>query len=77
VKTDESTIGVWLWLVFVVWVGGFALGADLWLRAHGHEYLTTEFREGLKSPLWGPILAGATAFVVVAFVWHMFIGKGQ
>ncbi len=53
------------------------ISMDLWLKAHGHEYLTTEFREGLKNPLWGPLLGGLTAFTVVAFIVHMWQLQGR
>ena len=69
--TDESNIGVILWLVLFVVVNAMWISMDLWLRAHGHEYLTTEFKEGLKSP-WGPFLAGSVAFTVIAFATHMW-----
>jgi len=73
---DESPVGVWLWLVLLVVVNALWVGMDLWLHRNGHEFLTTEFREGLKNPVWGPLLAGATAATVAAFVWHMFIDRG-
>jgi hypothetical protein len=49
---------------------------DIWLRAHGHEYLTTEFKEGLRNELWGPIVVGLLCFTIGAFVWHMFTSRG-
>lgn len=74
--TDESPIGIYLWFVLLVLWNAMWICADLWLKANHHEFLTTEFREGLKHPLWGPVLAFATAGTVAAFVWHMFIDKG-
>lgn len=74
-QPDESPIGVWLWLVLIVTTNAQWIGMDLWLRAHDHEYLTTEFREGLQHPLWGPVLCFLVAGTVAAFVWHMFISK--
>jgi hypothetical protein len=50
--TDESNIGIWLWVVLVVGVNVTWVSMDIWLRAHGHEYLTTEFKEGLRNELW-------------------------
>lgn len=70
--TDESPIGVYLWGALIIIVNAAWIGMDLWLRANGHEYLTTEFKEGLKHPLWGPILCFATAGTVAAFAWHMW-----
>ena len=73
--TDEAPVGVYLWLVLIVVVNALWIGMDLWLRAHHHEFLTTEFREGLKNPLLGPLLAFLTAGTVAAFVWHFFLSK--
>ena len=73
--TDESNIGVWLWLVLIVVVNALWIGMDLWLHANGHEYLTDEFREGLRHPLYGPILCFLVAGTVAAFTWHMWIGR--
>lgn len=73
--TDESPIGVYLWIALIFIVNALWIGMDLWLKANHHEFLTTEFREGLKDPLWGPILAFLTAGTFTAFVWHMFIAK--
>ena len=69
--TDESDIGVYLWLVLVTLINIEWISMDIWLRAHGHEYLTTEFREGLRNPVWGPFLLAAIAFTVVLFCAHM------
>lgn len=68
---DESKIGIWFWLVLVLEVNATWISMDLWLHAHGHELLTTEFREGLSEPLWGPVLAFLVAGTVAAFVYHM------
>jgi hypothetical protein len=70
-KTDESNIGIWLWLALIIIVNATWISMDIWLRANGHEFLTTEFREGLRNPFWGPFLCGAIAFTVVVFVAHM------
>jgi hypothetical protein len=74
--TDESPIGVWLWLVLIIEVNATWIGMDLWLRANGHEFLTTEFREGLRNELWGPLIMGLVAFTVVAFLTHMLTSPG-
>lgn len=72
---DESPVGVWLWLALIVLVNAEWIGMDLWLRAHGHEYLTTEFKEGLSHPLYGPLLCFLVAGTVAAFVWHMWTSR--
>jgi hypothetical protein len=75
--TDESNIGIWFWLVLIIEVNATWILMDLWLRAHHHEFLTTEFREGLRNELWGPIVVGLMCFTVGAFVWHMFTARGN
>lgn len=75
--TDESSIGVWLWVVLIVVINATWIGMDVWLRWQRHEYLTTEFREGLHNELLGPFIAGAIAFTVVAFLWHMLTGGAK
>lgn len=73
---DESSVGHWLWLWLVVQTNATWIAMDVWLRKHHHEYLTTEFREGLRNPLLGPVLVFLTAGTMAAFLWHMFIDKG-
>lgn len=70
--TDESSIGVWLWVALIVGINLTWIGMDVWLHKHGHEYLTTEFREGLQNELWGPLVVGLMCFTAGAFVFHMF-----
>jgi hypothetical protein len=69
---DESHIGVWLWIVLIVTINAEWIAMDVWLRANGHEYLTTEFREGLRSEWLGPLLCFLVAGSVAAFIWHMW-----
>jgi hypothetical protein len=72
---DESSIGVWAWVILIVLVNAYWIGFDLWARANNHEYLTTEFREGLNNPYFGPLIMGLVAFTIVAFLVHMFNGS--
>lgn len=74
---DESNIGIWLWLVLIVGINAAWIGMDVWLSKHGHEFLTTEFREGLQNELWGPLLCFLVAGSVAAFVWHFYVGKAS
>lgn len=74
--TDESPIGVWLWLVLIIEVNASWIAMDLFLRWRHHEYLTTEFKEGLHNELWGPLIMGLVAFTVVAFLTHMLTSPG-
>ena len=69
---DESNIGVWAWVILIVLVNAYWIGFDLWARVNQHEYMTTEFREGMANPLWGPLILGLVAFTVAAFITHMF-----
>lgn len=69
---DESPVGIWAWIGLIILVNAYWIGFDLWARANNHEYMTTEFREGLHNPLWGPIIMGLVAFTVTAFIVHMF-----
>lgn len=68
---EKAPIGVWLWAFLVVNVNAQWIAADLWLHAHGYEMLTTEFKEGVRNELWGPVLAFVTVGTVAAFFWHM------
>jgi hypothetical protein len=72
---DESNIGIWLWFVLLAEIVLTVVAMDVWLVHKGHEMLTTEFREGLKDPVWGVVLAAASAAVIGAAVWHFFIEK--
>lgn len=74
-NTDESNIGVWFWAVLIGVINITWVSMDIWLGRHHHEYLTTEFKEGLSKPLAGPLIVGALAFTVAAFVWHMFTAR--
>lgn len=74
-KTDESNIGIYLWLVLIFVINATWIGMDLWLRANHHEYLTTEFREGVKSGWWGLVLLLGIVITITVFVWHMYWQK--
>ncbi len=75
--TDESNIGIWLWLVLIVEINLSWIAMDLWLRKHHHEFLTTEFKEGLRNPLLGPLLCFLVAGTVAAFVFHMYSTRAR
>jgi hypothetical protein len=68
---DESNVPLWAWLGLFILANAYWIIFDLWARANNHEYMTTEFREGLHSELLGPFVLGLTAFTVTAFVVHM------
>jgi hypothetical protein len=69
--TDESPIGIYLWVALIVGVNAAWISMDIWLHKNGHEFLTTEFREGLRNELWAPIIMGLVGFTIVAFLTHM------
>jgi hypothetical protein len=71
-RPDEAPVGVWLWVALIVLINAFWIGCDLWLRAHNHEFLTTEFKEGLRNTYYGPLILFLLCGSVGAFVWHMF-----
>jgi hypothetical protein len=73
--TEKAPVGVWLWLVLVIEVNASWIAMDVWLNTHGYEMLTTEFKEGLRHPIGGPLIAFATAGTVAAFLWHMLSAK--
>jgi hypothetical protein len=70
--TDESNIGVYLWIALILEINISWIGMDLWLRHHGHEYLTDEFREGIANHIWGPVLLLLIVNTVAVFVGHMW-----
>ena len=70
-KIDESDIPMWLWGLELLLVNMW-IPMDIWLRRHGHEYLTTEFRETLARPIAGPILAVTTFATFGVFIAHMW-----
>ena len=72
---DEKPYGIYAWVILIVVVNALWISIDVWLGKHGHEYLTTEFREGLRNELWGPFLVFITTGTFAAFMWHMFIGR--
>jgi hypothetical protein len=71
-NTDESNIGIYLWVILIIAINVLWIGMDLWLRHNHHEYLTDEFREGISNPLWGPILLLLIVNTVTVFIGHMW-----
>ena len=72
-KIDESPIGLWLWLVLIVSVNAEWIAMDLWLHAHGHEFLTTECREALHSDWWPvPVILTVVTFAAVIIHFYVF-----
>ena len=73
--TDESNIGVWLWVALILGINAAWISMDVWLSKHGHEMLTTEFKEGLRGEITGPLLCFLVAGTVAAFCWHMLTNR--
>jgi hypothetical protein len=69
---DESLAGIWFWVGLLTGVIAYVAAADLWLHAHHHELMTSEFREGLAHPVFGPVLAGLWFAVFIGFTYHFF-----
>ena len=63
--------GIWAWVIQILLIFAW-IPMDLWLGKNGYEYMTTEFKEGLKDPLTGVLLVFFTAGGVAAFIWHMW-----
>jgi len=70
-KIDESSIGIWLWVVLLILVNAEWIAMDLWLRRNGHEFLTVELREGLLGGGWtGLLLAAAIGATLGIALYH-------
>jgi hypothetical protein len=50
--SDERPYGIWLWCILLVFILGYVVVADWWLHSQGHEFMTTEFKEGLDNTVW-------------------------
>lgn len=72
-KTDESHIGIYLGLICAALALLPWIPADLWLKRHGHEYITTEIREALQaSGPWGIIICATLGALLGAAAYHFF-----
>jgi hypothetical protein len=70
---DESNIGAILGLICVALALLPWIGFDLWLKRHGHEYITTEFREGLQSSgPWGLVICAIIGAILGVALFHFF-----
>lgn len=72
---DESNIGIWLWVILIVQTNVEWILMDLWLDRHGHEFLTTEVREALRSPAWAAVVTFLIGGTISAFCYHMLVQK--
>lgn len=70
-KTDESNIGIILWIILLLNVNVQWIAMDWWLHRHGHEYLTTEVREALQSSgAWGLVISFVVGGVLLMAAFH-------
>lgn len=76
-KTDESSIGIYLGLLALALALLPWIPMDLWLRRHHHEYITTEFREALQgSGPWGLLWCAIIGAMVGVALFHFFYQRG-
>jgi len=69
--TDESNIGVVLGLICVALALLPWIPFDIWLKRHGHEYITVEVREQLAGGGWGGLLfCGTVGFILAVAAYH-------
>jgi hypothetical protein len=70
--TDESNIAWWFWLILIVGVNATWITMDIWLKRHGHEYLTTEIREILAGGGWSGIIFAAAVGATFGIAYYHF-----
>ena len=68
----ESAAPQFAWLGLIVLVNVYWTFYDFVLAPMFRwEMMTTEYREGLNNPVFGPFIFGGTVLTVAAFFWHM------
>ena len=71
--TDESPIGIWFGLACVALALLPWIPLDLWLKRHGHELITREFREALQgSGQWGLAICAILGAIFGIAAYHFF-----
>jgi hypothetical protein len=70
--TDESNIGVWFGLICVALALLPWIPFDMWLKRHGHEYITTEFKEGLQNGVQGLVICAMLGAILGIAAYHFF-----
>lgn len=76
-STDEKPYGIILWAALILFIFLFVLVSDLWLYRHGHEMMTTEFKEGIKNRVWGPVLTGLFFGAQIGLAFHFYYSGRQ
>lgn len=69
---SEAPIGIYMWLFLMGFVLAYVVGCDWWLHANGYEYMTTEFKEGVVNPVWGPLITAAWFALFVGLTFHFY-----
>ena len=70
-RPDESLIPLFFWLVLLVDINVQWIAMDIWLKRHGHEFLTTEVREILQgSGAWGLVISFAFFGTIGMMLFH-------
>lgn len=70
---DESPIGAWIGLAYVMVCLTLWIPIDLWLHRHHHEYITTEVRELLEGGGWPAVgFVVAVGAVIGLGLYHFF-----
>lgn len=71
-RTDNSLIGVWLWVALIVDVLATVFLMDWWLYHHNHKLLTTWYKDALRNPVTGAIVVFLTAGAIATLLWHFY-----
>lgn len=68
------TAPAWAWVVLVLVINAYWLIYDFVLcPRYGWKTMTHQFQTWLHAPVAGPLMFGATMFVIGAFLWHMLV----
>jgi hypothetical protein len=72
-KPDESNIGIIFGLICVALALLPWIPFDIWLKRHGHEFITTEVREGLQNAgAWGLVFCFFVGGILAVALYHFF-----
>lgn len=75
--TSEKPLGVIAWAILLVGILVFVVVADIWLHHKGFEYMTTEFKEGLDNPIYGPILTALWFGTFIGLTFHFYLSRNK
>lgn len=64
----------WAWLILVVLINAYWILYDFaYAKRTKNLTMTAQFQRWLHEPVAGPLIFGATVFVVGAFMYHMLV----